>query len=343
LSGLYGRDAGRLCDLVAAFDGVRVVVLADLCLDEFLHAEISRVSREAPVLIVEHRRLEAMPGGGANAANNIRSLGGRAVPVGVVGDDEAGAKLVGLLREAGVETGAIATEKGYVTPVKTRVLAALPHSRPQQVVRIDKGAVHTVPGSAAKAGIERARRELKTAAALLLSDYGYDFVRPELASPLAAETKANGIPVTADSRKRGRGFTGVSAATPNLEEAEEILGFRLPEEGARLREAGAKLREALDADHVLITRGSKGMLLFGPEGSPEEIPVFGTDEVADVTGAGDTVIAAFTLALAAGGTPLDAALVANAAAGLVVLKRGTATITPKELTAALRGAASPRG
>ena len=341
-AGLYHDRASRLCELVSAFDGVPVLVLADLCLDEFLYAEISRVSREAPVLIVEHRRLEAMPGGGANAVHNIRTLGGRPVPVGVVGDDEAGRRLLALLREAGVATDGIRVEERYATPVKTRVLAALPHSRPQQVVRIDKGAIHSVEAAAARAGAERAMELLPGASALLLSDYSYDFVRPDLASPLVDAARQRRIPVTSDSRKRGREFTGVTAATPNLEEAEEILGWPLAEEGARLREAGERLRTTLRADNILITRGGKGMLLFEAGRPPAEVPVFGTDEVADVTGAGDTVIAAFTLALASGASPLEAALLANAAAGLVVMKRGTATITPCELTSALRSASSAR-
>src|SRR5262245_5597201 len=140
---LYRAEVGRLCEIVNGFEDVSVLVLADLVLDEFLYAEIARVSREAPVLIVQHRRLEAMPGGGANAANNVLSLGGRPIPVGVVGSDAAGEKLIDIFTRAGVDTQGIAVEQGYETPVKTRVLAALPHSRPQQVVRIDRGAIHT--------------------------------------------------------------------------------------------------------------------------------------------------------------------------------------------------------
>jgi len=339
---LYRDETARLCEVVNSFEDVPVLVLADLVLDEFLYAEIARVSREAPVLIVQHRRLEAMPGGGANAANNVLALGGRPIPVGVVGADEAGRRLVDIFRSSGVDTGGIAVEEGYETPVKTRLLAALPHSRPQQVVRIDRGTIHSMDAAAARRAVDRASALLPVASALLLSDYGYDLVRPDLAAGLIRAARERGILVACDSRHRVREFIGVSAATPNLEEAEEILGSRLEEQGTRLKEAGTRLLQSLGAEEVVITRGSRGMLLFQAGEAPEEIPVFGSDQVADVTGAGDTVVAAFTLALASGATPLEAALVANAAAGIVVMKSGTATVTPRELTEALRRAASGR-
>jgi D-glycero-beta-D-manno-heptose-7-phosphate kinase len=343
VSRIYRDEATRLCSVVDRFADVPVLVLGDLVLDEFLYAEIARVSREAPVLIVEHRRLEAMPGGGANAANNVLALGGRPIPVGAVGGDAAGGKILDLFRRAGIPTNGIMVEEGYETPAKTRVLAALPHSRPQQVVRIDKGAPHSVETAAARRAVERASTLLEGASALLLSDYGYDLVRPDLSASLTASARGRGLPVACDSRHRVREFAGVSAATPNLEEAEEILGWRLEEEGARLKEAGQRLLHSLGAQAVLITRGSRGMVLFQTDEAPLEIPVFGSDQVADVTGAGDTVIAAFTLALASGAAPADAALVANAAAGLVVMKRGTATVTARELTDALRRAGTGRG
>jgi rfaE bifunctional protein kinase chain/domain len=336
----YKDQAGRLCELVAGFEGRAIVVLGDLCLDEFLYAEISRVSREAPVLIVEHRSLEAMPGGGGNAVNNLRALGGKPLPVGVVGPDDAGSRLLKIFETLGIDTSGVLTENGYVTPVKTRVLAALPHSRPQQVVRIDRGAEHTVSAASARQCAEKAASLVAGASALLLSDYNYDGVRPDSVAVAVEKARNCSVPVTSDSRKRGREFSGVTAATPNLEEAEAILGWRLEDDGARLREAGERLRDALRSDKVLITRGSKGMLLFEENQAAMEIPAFGSSEVADVTGAGDTVIATFTLALAAGGSALESALLANAAAGLAVMKQGTATINAAELTSALQRAAT---
>lgn len=338
---LYLEQADRLQEVVKGFREVPVLVLADLVLDEFLHAEIARVSREAPVLIVEHRRLESLPGGGANAVRNIRSLGGRPIPVGVVGPDDAGRRLTGALQEAGIDTGGIAILEGYDTPVKTRVLAALPHSRPQQVVRIDKGSVHSVGPDAAGTAARRAAGLLEGARALLLSDYSYGLVSPGSCRELIDRARGRGLPVTSDSRHGGRELSGVSSATPNLEEAEEILGARLEEGDAGLEAAGRRLLEELRVREVLITRGSRGMILFQAGEAPVEIPVFGSDQVSDVTGAGDTVIAAFTLALASGASPLESALVANAAAGLVVMKQGTAVVSSGELTAALGRAGVP--
>jgi rfaE bifunctional protein kinase chain/domain len=323
--------------LVDRFPQARVAVVADLVLDEFLYAEIARVSREAPVLIVDYRKMDAMPGGGANAVQNVRALGGMPVPVGVVGDDEAGGRLLDLLENAGIETGAVQRLAGYATPVKTRVLAGLPHSRPQQIVRIDRGTASRVPIEAAGAAAERACALIQSGdvAGVLLSDYGYDLVTPASARPVVDEARRRHLPVTCDSRHRLRGFTGVTAATPNLEEAEQMAGVRLDAGAASLPEAGRIILEKLMCRAVLITRGSRGMTLVEEGMPPSDIPVFGGDQVADVTGAGDTVIASFTLALASGATMRAAALLANCAAGLVVMKRGTATVSAPELAAAL--------
>jgi rfaE bifunctional protein kinase chain/domain len=326
----------HLTSLVERFEGTKVAVLADLVLDEFLHGEIARVSREAPVLIIDYLRLDAMPGGGANAAANVRALGGSPVPVGIVGDDDAGRRLVGLLRAASIDTSGIVVQAGYTTPTKTRVLAGLPHSQPQQVIRIDRGAVRTAPADTAAAAAERGHALLASGVkGVLLSDYGYDLVTPEAASPLVQGAARAGIPVTCDSRHRLRGFRGVTAVTPNIEEAEEMLGVRLTDGADRVEEAGRRLLQMLGCRAVLVTRGSQGMTLLEDGVSPFDIPVFGSDQVADVTGAGDTVIAAFTLALAAGATFRLAALVADIAAGLVVMKRGTATVTGAELLEAI--------
>lgn len=326
----------RLITLLDAFPARRVAVIGDLIADEFIYGRVARVSREAPVLIIDHRRLDAMPGGGANAVHNVRTLGGRPVPVGIVGDDEAGRRLVGLLAGAGIDTSGIATQTGYVTPTKTRVLAGLPHSRPQQVIRIDRGAVRTAPAESAEAAAERARALLGSGIqGVLLSDYGYDLVTPGASAPLVHEAGRLKIPVTCDSRHRLRGFRGLTAVTPNLEEAEEMLGVRLTDGVDRVEEAGRRLLEMLKCRAVLVTRGSLGMTLLEDGVRPFDIPVFGSDQVADVTGAGDTVIAAFTLALAAGATFRLAAIVADIAAGLVVMKRGTATVTASELIEAI--------
>jgi len=329
----------HLAAVVDKLAGTKVVVMADLVLDEFLLGEIARVSREAPVLIVDYRRTDAMPGGGANAVANVRALGGVPLPVGVVGDDPSGTRLVDLLDQAGIDTTAISRVPNYRTPTKTRVLAGLPHSRPQQVIRIDHGAAGTVPAEEAAAAAERARALVAGGVrGAMLSDYGYDLVTPGSARPLLDEARRMKCSVTCDSRHRLKEFRGVTAVTPNLEEAEELLGVRLEEGHAShepLASAGRRLMETLACQAVLITRGSQGMTLLENGVKPFDIPVFGSDQVADVTGAGDTVIATFTLALAAGATFRLAAMLADIAAGLVVMKRGTATVTAAELRHAI--------
>ncbi|MGH9868841.1 MAG: bifunctional heptose 7-phosphate kinase/heptose 1-phosphate adenyltransferase [Candidatus Polarisedimenticolia bacterium] len=327
----------RLRAIVDRFEGTPVAVVADLVLDEFLYAEIARVSREAPVLIVDHRRLDAMPGGGGNAVQNVRALGGRPIPVGVVGDDEAGHRLVELLESSGIDAHGVARLGGYATPVKTRVLAGLPHSRPQQVVRIDRGSASRVPAEAAGAAAETALGLLERGqvSGIMLSDYGYDLITPASARPLIEHARLRKVPITCDSRQRLKGYAGVTAITPNLEEAEQMAGQKLDDAPGTLAEAGRRMLEKLACRAVLVTRGSRGMTLIEEGVAPFDIPVFGGDQVADVTGAGDTVIAVFTLALSAGATPRAAAMLANCAAGLVVLKRGTATVSGDELRAAI--------
>ncbi len=336
----------HLTQLVDRMAGTRVAVLADLVLDEFLYGEIARVSREAPVLIIEHRRVDAMPGGGANAANNLRALGGRPVPVGVVGEDDAGRRLLALFEEQGIDTSHILKVPDYETPAKSRVLAGLPHSRPQQVIRIDRGRTGSLDAATASAAADTAARLLtgadgEAASGLLLSDYGFGLVTPESTAALVREARGLNVTVSCDSRHRLSGFHGATAVTPNLEEAEELLGMRLEEAGPRLEDAGRTLLRRLGSQAVLITRGSRGMTLLEDGVKPFDIPVFGSDQVADVTGAGDTVIAAFTLALASGATFRLAAMLANVAAGLVVMKRGTATITPGELKDAIERLPEP--
>ncbi len=325
----------HLREILGRFEGRRVVVACDLVLDEFLHGEIARVSREAPVLILDERRRDAMPGGGANAAANLRALGAAPEIVGVVGRDEGGDRLLEALARAGCVTDGITRLDGYTTPVKSRVLAGLPHARPQQVIRIDRGAGARVDAGAARAAADAAVERVAGAEAVLISDYGYDLVTPETAAPILEAARRADRPVTCDSRRRLRAFRGVTAATPNLEEAEQILGQRLGDDPASLEQAGRRIVEWLGCRAVLITRGAHGMTLLEDGVRPWHIPVFGTDEVADVTGAGDTVIAVFTLALACGATMRSAALLANTAAGLVVMKRGTATVGVEELSEAV--------
>ena len=326
--------AERLLHVIDAFAGRRVLVVADLVADEFVYGRVQRVSREAPVLILEYDRTDLCLGGGANAVHNIRSLGGAPIPLGVVGGDAHGRRLTALLREKKIATSALLREREYTTPVKTRILAGGVHSTKQQMVRIDKT---TRVGDAIPARIVTALRRYKGRLdGILVSDYGFGLVTPEVVAAAAGLARARRVPITLDTRHQLLRFPGVTAVTPNEPEVEAALGVTIGHDRRRLENAGRLLLRRLGVQAVLITRGSDGMALFEPGRPPLHIPIYGTDEVADVTGAGDTVIATFTLALAAGGSPAEASHLANYAGGLVVMKRGTATVAAAELRDAVR-------
>ncbi len=323
----------RLLRLVDAMAGQPVVVLADLVADVFITGVPKRISREAPVLILSYQDERLTPGGGANAVANVAALGGRPLPLGVVGDDPHGRRLLADLQGRGVATEGIAVRAGYRTPTKVRILGGGKHSIKQQIVRYDIEETLTLNGE------DRGRfaeclagwaGEVKVA---ILSDYGYGAVEPGMLPQVRAALGEKAT-LLADSRYRLGEFLGVDGATPNEEEAEAILEEKINDDPERLEAAGRRLRESLQARFLLITRGSRGMSLFKPELSAH-LPVSGTDQVADVTGAGDTVIGTFALALAAGADPLEAAILANYAGGVVVMKMGTATCSPEELKRAV--------
>lgn len=325
----------RLLALIDASRGRRLLVLADLVIDEFIFGRAQRISREAPVLILEYDGSELRLGGGGNAVHNIRTLGGQPVPLGVVGRDLHGRQVRALLRRAGITARGVLTAAGYATPVKSRILAGGVHSTKQQIVRIDRLAP-LAPEASVHARVRQALESWSGALdGVLVSDYGFGLLTPALVATAVAWARARGVPVTVDSRHALLGCKGMTAVTPNEPEVEAALGVAIGHDRERLEQAGRLLLRRLGAEAVLVTRGSDGMTLFEPGRPAVHVPIVGGDEVADVTGAGDTVIATFTLALAAGASFLEASLLANHAAGLVVMKRGTATVSARELRAAI--------
>ncbi len=325
-----------LLPLIDALRGRSVAVVGDIVADEFVYGRVARVSREAPVLILEYDSTEVVPGGGANAANNVAALGGRATLVGIVGRDEPGRRLLGALHHR-VDRRGIVRVAGRATPVKTRILAGGVHSAKQQVVRIDR-AVEQALDQRARAAFERAvLHAVLGADAVLLSDYGSGLVTPALVTRIRGALRKEGtpIPVLVDTRHQLLSYRGLTACTPNESEVEQALGVRIDDNPRVLERAGRSILATTRSEAVLMTRGSRGMALFVPGAPTVHIPIFGSDEIADVTGAGDTVMAAMTLALAAGATFEAAARLANCAGGLVVMKRGTATVSGEELHAAL--------
>jgi rfaE bifunctional protein kinase chain/domain len=329
----------RLVHLVGRFPGRRIVVAGDLVADEFVYGDIARVSREAPVLILEHRNTVAVPGGGGNAVANLHALDATPIPVGVVGRDAAGRRLLEHFRRARISVRGIRAEEGYETPAKSRVVAGGMHTRRQQVVRIDRGAAHgSLPRPAFARLLERLAAALPRAEALLVADYGYGAAPPSI---LSRSRRHAGLLVAVDSRARVGSFRRVTACTPNQEEVERTLESEPLARTAALESAGRSLLERTGDRAVLITRGAAGMSLFESGRRPLHVPAFGEGEVADVTGAGDTVIAVFTLALASGASFPEAAILANVAAGLVVMKAGTATVSRAEMLEALEHAKLP--
>ncbi|HEX8473911.1 MAG TPA: PfkB family carbohydrate kinase [Pyrinomonadaceae bacterium] len=329
------RDAlaERLTAALRRFPTRRVVVVGDLVADQFLYGEISRVSREAPVLILRHERTETVPGGAANCAANLAALGAQTAIVGCVGEDEAGHALVGKLQEAGVDCSDVARVPGIRTTTKVRILAGHAHSTRQQVIRVDYEDA-PLADAAARAHIRSQVEMLEAADAVIVSDYNYGVVCVETARALRRLMRERNKLVMVDSRFRLTEFSGFTSATPNEDEVEQLVGRRLTD-NASLEAAARELRERLDYRALLVTRGSRGMLLLEEGAEPRYIEAVGAREAVDVTGAGDTVIAAYTLALASGATYSDAAHLANHAGGLVVMKRGTASVSAPELLAAL--------
>jgi D-glycero-beta-D-manno-heptose-7-phosphate kinase len=336
---IHIKENDRLRKLVESFPKLTVTVLADLVADEFVFGEISRVSREAPVLILKHRDRKVVPGGGANAICNLADLGVNVLPVGIVGDDEPGKLLLRAFRHKRIPVSGVFKDKSYTTVTKTRILAGFAHTAGQQVVRLDREPTEG-PNSHLRRELVLAAREYTRASdALLVSDYGYGAATPTLLNVIREKRGIDKVPVTLDSRHRMLEFSGITAATPNESEVEAVLGIRIGTDNdndwERLVAAGDQIAGEMNLESLLITRGKDGMVVFPRRHKPVDIPIYGSDEVADVTGAGDTVIATFTAALAAGATSEEAAHLANYAGGIVVMKRGTATVSQQELLEAL--------
>ncbi len=329
------KEADRLKKIVEAFPNLTVTVLGDLVADEFVFGEISRVSREAPVLILKHRERTVMPGGAANAANNLADMGVNVLPVGIVGDDEPGRILLKYFRHKRIPVSGVLKDKSYTTVTKTRILAGMTHTARQQVVRVDREPLQAPNSHLTRELYLAARNYAHASDALLVSDYGYGAATPAIVNALREKGKLGAVPIVLDSRYRLLQYSGATAATPNEPEVEEALGVRIGQDWNKVVAAGEQVMARMKLQSLLITRGRDGMVAFNHKHKPVDIPIVGSDEVADVTGAGDTVIAAFTAALAAGATTEEAAQLANYAGGIVVMKRGTATVSWEELLYAI--------
>jgi len=330
-------DSADVLALIDELPGRRVAVIGDAIADEFVYGRVARVSREAPVLILEYDTTQVLPGGAGNAANNVAAIGGSALLATVIGRDEPGRRLLqSLHRRVNPRTVVRAATRG--TTIKTRILAGGIHSAKQQVVRIDRVANGALDKKSRDAFFRAAVSAALRADAVLISDYGGGLVSPASVSKIRGELRRqeHTVPILVDSRYRLLDYSGLTACTPNESEVEHALGIRINDDLRLLERAGRQILEQTRMQAVLVTRGSRGMALFVPGEPTVHIPIFGSDEIADVTGAGDTVMATMALALAAGATFELAARLANFAGGLVVMKRGTATVSAAELRDAVR-------
>ena len=320
----------RLVALIRRFAEQRVVVIGDTIADQFLYGAISRVSREAPVFILQHEQTETVPGGAANCALNLASLGAKVSLVSVAGDDQAGRSLLETLTAAGVDCSGLLIERDLRTTTKVRILAGQVHSTRQQVIRIDYDGQDLTSAKLRQTLLDQVRSKTDAANAIVISDYNYGVADDEIASLARVAATTQSIPVLADSRFRLTNFAGFTSATPNQDEVEHLTGKQFDDINVLVK-AGEELRGRLGHKALLVTRGSHGLMLLEAGAAPLHLEAVGPHDPVDVTGAGDTVMAAYTLALASGSSFSDAARLANYAGGLVVMKRGTASVTSQEL------------
>jgi D-glycero-beta-D-manno-heptose-7-phosphate kinase len=320
----------RLIGIARRFPQRRIVVLGDAIADQFVYGAITRVSREAPVFILRHECTKTVPGGAANCAMNLAALGASVSLVSFAGTEEAGRAMVEKLNTAGVNCRGIVISEKMRTTTKARILAGQTHSTRQQVIRIDYEDNHVSDPSLREQLRERVLEQISSADALIISDYNYGVADPEMAIIARDAAMARKIPALVDSRFRLGLLPGFTSATPNGDEVEQLLG-RPAADIAQLPAAAEDLRQRLGYRALLLTRGSHGMLLLEAGAPTLHIDAVGGREPVDVTGAGDTVVATYTLALASDASFSDAARLANYAGGLVVMKRGTASVTAEEL------------
>ncbi|MDH3217741.1 MAG: PfkB family carbohydrate kinase [Candidatus Krumholzibacteria bacterium] len=320
----------ELSSWLSAMEGKKIVVWGDFAADHTVYGDTSRVSREAPVLILEKEWDSVSPGCAGNAIMNVAALGGVPIPVGVVGTDELGRRLRAQFEEHGIDTTHVLS--GEETAIKMRVLAGGLHTVKQQVIRIDSGGSYSKVADSAFAKALKAA--LRLADGIIISDYGLGTVRPTLFASLVREKAAVSV---VDSRYDLDAFKGAVSATPNEPELESLCEVSIGDDEELLESSARRTLRRLGLNALLVTRGKQGMALFEPRKRRLDIPVSRTQDIVDVTGAGDTVIATYTLALAAGTSFADAARLANVAAGLAVLKRGAAAPAAEQVRLALAG------
>ncbi|MGI8968700.1 MAG: bifunctional heptose 7-phosphate kinase/heptose 1-phosphate adenyltransferase [Chloroflexota bacterium] len=333
--------SAELNQVIRSFAGRRVLVLGDMVADEYLMGRPDRISREAPVLILHHAGSFIRPGGATNPAYNLRRLGADTRVIGVIGDDEMGRRLCSTLEEAGMDTDCLFVDTGRPTSTKTRIVARGSQEAQQQIVRIDRVDTSALSPMLRDQVIDAVRPLLAGIDALLVSDYENGVISPEMIDACLPRARQAGVRVVVDSHGDLFRFTGVTAATPNQPEAAASLHRRSASE-EEVDQAGTDLLTGMDADGILITRGSEGIALYERGRAPYKLPIATESELlVDPTGAGDTVAAVFTLALSCGAGMRQATYLGNVAAGEVVRQLGAATLTAADLTRAVETSRLP--
>ena len=325
-----------LLHIVTKMQNKKIMLIGDMIADVYLEGRISRISREAPVLILEHAAENVVPGGAANAVHNTATLGGKVYAVGIIGNDFSGQELTRILGTKGVVTAGFISDISRPTITKTRVMAGGQATVRQQVVRIDRESKASLSPEIERQMIEYIQQLTPQMDAVVISDYGGATVTQTVLQAAIEACRLHGKPSIVDSRYNVMEYKGVTLVKQNESEAAAAVGLKALD-AQSLLEAGQSILSELQAEAVLITQGPDGMTLFEKSGKVTHIPVTNVSEVYDVTGAGDTVVAAMILAVAAGAVYEEAACLANFAAGIVVRKPGTATATPKELQEVLGG------
>jgi D-beta-D-heptose 7-phosphate kinase/D-beta-D-heptose 1-phosphate adenosyltransferase len=321
-------DRRRIEKLIASFGSLRLLVVGDVMLDEYLWGDVERVSPEAPVPVVHVKRQSLTLGGAGNVVRNVVAMGAECAVCAVVGEDRAGDRVIELLEDLGVDPSGVIRVADRPTTRKTRVEA-----RSQQMLRFDRETDEPISSSDSRRLLRAVDAALPGTRGVILEDYGKGVLPARVLRAAMRRFAEAGVPVAVDPKTAVAPYRGADLFKPNLREVASLTGMRIRSE-QELYRAVARLRRRLGGTDIVVTRGSEGMTIFEADASPVDVPI-ARSEVFDVQGAGDTSIAALSLVRAAGGTLLEAAVVANAAAGVVVSKVGTATATPEEIAALL--------
>jgi rfaE bifunctional protein kinase chain/domain len=328
---VFTYDKNKLKSIIHNLDKGRVLVIGDFAIDEMIYGQTHRISREAPVLILKHTHTNIILGGASNAAHNISTLNsGKVAAIGVYGDDYHGPILLNALNNAKIDTSYMIKDSSRVTTTKTRISGLCTQSVTQQIVRIDREVNDFISSKIENKVIDNIRKIASNFDAILLSDYNIGMMTPTVIEESIRIGKQNGIIVAVDAQEKLGRFRGATVMTPNQPDSEKTLGYLITDHNS-LMKAGTDLLNKTSSDMILITRGGEGMVLFEIDGNVSSVPAFNKTDVFDVTGAGDTVVSSFTLALCAGAKGAEASFIGNLAASIVVKHFGCATTTTSEL------------